>query len=92
MVLFLLIVTGKFAAYFILLNLTSIISSACDSPSESDEESRLLSGLSESWGPLISSGSDFVFLDVHVCPIILLTLSLVLNDLHMCLSEWTELL
>ena len=38
MVLFSLIVTGKFAAYFMLLNLTSIISSACCSHSESDEE------------------------------------------------------
>ena len=36
--LFLLIVTGKFAAYFMLLNLTSIISSAHDSHSEYDEE------------------------------------------------------
>ena len=47
MVLFLFIVTGKFASYFILLNLTSIILSALDSHSESHEESRLLSGLSE---------------------------------------------
>ena len=70
-VLFLLIVTRKFVAYFMLLNLTSIISSVHDS--QSDEESRLLSGLSESWGSLISSGSDLVFLYVHVCPVILLT-------------------
>ena len=48
MALFLLIVTGQFAAYFMLLNLTSIVSSACDSHSESDEESKLISGLSES--------------------------------------------
>ena len=47
MMFFLLIVTGKFAAYFILLSLTSVIKSACISHSESDEESRLLSGLSE---------------------------------------------
>ena len=73
MVLSLLIVTGKFQAYFALLNLTSIISSAHDSHSESDEESRLLSGLSESWGFLISAGSDFVVLDACVCPNILLT-------------------
>ena len=44
-VLLLLIVTGKFAAYFILLNLTSMIPLACASQSESDEESVLLSGL-----------------------------------------------
>ena len=87
MVLFLLIVTGKFTAYFILLNLTSIIASAHDSHSESDEESRLLSGLLEAWEYLTSSCSAFVFLDVHVCPIILLTWSLVLCDLHLCLSE-----
>ena len=73
MVLLLLIVTGKFAAYFILVNLTSIISSAYDSHSEADEESRLLSGLSKSWGSLISSGSVFVVSDAHVWPIILLT-------------------
>ena len=66
MVLMLLIVTGKFAAYFILLNLTSIISSADDSHTESDEESSLLSRLSESRGSLISSGSGLVFLDAHV--------------------------
>ena len=70
MMLFLLIVTGKFAAYFILLILTSIISSACNSHSESDGESGLLSGLLESLGTLISSGSDFVFLDAHVSSII----------------------
>ena len=40
MALFLLIAGGKFAAYFILLNLTSIILSAYDSHSESDKESR----------------------------------------------------
>ena len=66
MVLLLLIVTGKFAVFFILLYLTSIISSAHDSHSESDEESRLLSGLLESCGPLMSSGSDFVVWDACV--------------------------
>ena len=44
-VLFSLIVTGKFVAYFRLLNLTSIISSVHDSHSESDKQSGLLSGL-----------------------------------------------
>ena len=63
MVLLLLIVTGKFAAYFILLNLTSIISSVHNSHSESDEESRLLSELLESWWLLKSSGFDLVVLD-----------------------------
>ena len=48
MVLFLLIVTGKFAEYFVLLNLTSIISSSYDSHSESEEEFSMLSGLSVS--------------------------------------------
>ena len=49
MVLFLLVVTGKFVIHFILLNLTSIILFACDSHSKSKEESRILSELSESW-------------------------------------------
>ena len=44
-VMFLLMVTGKFMAYFILLSVTSIISSVHDSHSESDEESKFLSGL-----------------------------------------------
>ena len=73
MVSFSLIVTGKFTAFVMLLNLTSMILSAHDSHSETDKESKLLSGLSESWGSLISSGSDFVFLDAHVSPIISLT-------------------
>ena len=47
MVLLLLIVTGKFAVCFILPHLTSMILSAHYNHSESDEESRLLSGLSE---------------------------------------------
>ena len=67
--LFLLMVTGKFVAYFMLLNLTSTISSVCNSHSESDEESKLLSGVSELWGSLESSGSDFAFLDVCACPV-----------------------
>ena len=86
-VLFLFIVTGKFVEYFMLLNLASVTSSVHDSHSESDEELRLLSGLSESWGSLISLGSDFVFLDVHVYSIITITWSCILCDLHMCLSE-----
>ena len=63
MVLMWLIAIGKFAAYFILLNLTSIILSAHDSLSKSEEESMLLSGLLESCGSL-SSGSDLVVLGV----------------------------
>ena len=39
--LFLLIVMGKFMAYFMLLNLTLIILSVHDSHPESDEESRI---------------------------------------------------
>ena len=66
MVLLLLTVTQKFAAYFIFLNLTSIILLAHASHFESDEESRLLSGLSESRGSLMSLGSDFVFLEACV--------------------------
>ena len=85
-VLFLLIVTGKFAAYFMLLNLTSITSSVHDSHSKSDEEVKVLSGLLESWGSLVSLGFDFLLLDVHVCPAILLTWSLGLCVLHVCLS------
>ena len=63
MVLLLLSVTGKFAAYFKLLRLTSIISLAYDSHSESEEESMLLTRLSESCGSL-SSGSGLVVLGV----------------------------
>ena len=65
MVLLSLIVTGKFVAHFILLNLTSIISSAHNSHSGSEEESMLLSGLWESCGYL-SSGSDLLVLGAHV--------------------------
>ena len=86
-VLFLLMVTGEFMVYFMLLNMTLIISSVCDSHSESDEDSKLLLGLSESWGSLVSSGFDFVLLDVHVFPVIVLTWSLGLHVLHVCLSE-----
>ena len=87
------IVRGKFMANIMLLKLTSVIlSSVHDSHSESNEESKLLSGLPKSWGSLISSGSDFVFLDICVCPVMLLTWSLVLCVLHVCLSEWSELL
>ena len=57
-VLFLLIVTGKLTAYFVLLNLTSIILFSLDSHSESEEESSMLSELSESWCSLLISGSD----------------------------------
>ena len=63
MALLLLTVTGKFAAYFILLNLTSIILPAHDSHSVSDEKSRLPSGLFVSWGSLLFSGSDFFWID-----------------------------
>ena len=66
MVLLLVIVTGKFAAYFILHNFISIILSVHDSHLASDEESRLLSRLSESWGSLMSPGSNFVVLDACV--------------------------
>ena len=50
-VLFLLMVTGKFVAYLMLLSVTSIISLVCDSHSESDEESKLPLGMLESGGP-----------------------------------------
>ena len=66
MVLFLLIVAGKFVAYFVLLNLTSIILSAYDSHSESEEVLSILSELYESWSSLIFLGSDGVLLDVHI--------------------------
>ena len=86
-VLFIFIATGKSVAYFMLLNLISIISSVCDSLSEFNEESRLLSGLLESLGSLISFKFQFCVLDVHACPIISLTWWLVLCELHVCLSE-----
>ena len=72
MVLLLLIVMGKFAAYFILLNLTSMISSGHDSHYESEEESMFLSSLSESCGSL-SLGSVLVVLGVYVWQIISFT-------------------
>ena len=43
----LLIVTGKFVAYFILLSLTLIILFSFDNLSESEKESSMLSQLSE---------------------------------------------
>ena len=65
-VLLLLIVTGKFVAYFVLLNLTSVIWFSHDSHSKSEEELSMLSELSESWCSLLFSGSGGVLLDVHV--------------------------
>ena len=66
MVSFLLIVTGKIVAYSVLLNLTSTISLAHDSHSESEEELRILSELSESQSSLLFLASDGVLLDVCV--------------------------
>ena len=85
-VLFLLIVTGKCVAYFVLHNLTSIILPSHDSHSESEEEWSMLSGLSESQCSLLLLGSDVVLLDVHVELITSLISSLLLLDLHLCLS------
>ena len=65
MALLLLVITGKFAAYFILLNLTSIISSVHDSQSELEEDLMLLSSLLELCGS-ISSGFELVVLGVNV--------------------------
>ena len=53
----LLIVTRKFAAYFVLLNLTLIISYSFDSHSDSEEKSSMLSELSESQCSSLISGS-----------------------------------
>ena len=55
-VLVLSIVTGKFVAYFVLLNLTLIISFSFDIHSKSKEELRMLSELSESWCSLLVFG------------------------------------
>ena len=85
-VFFLIIVTGKCVAYFMLLNLTLIISLVYGSHYE---ELILLSGLSEPWVSLVSSGSDCVFLDVHVCPVISLTWLLVLWWLA-CVFVWVK--
>ena len=52
-VLMLLIVTGKFAVYFVLFNFSSIISLSFDSHSQSKEESSMLSELSVLWCPLL---------------------------------------
>ena len=68
-VLLLLIVTGKLVAYFLLLNLTSIISFSHDSHSESEEELSMLSELSETQCALLFSGSNGVLLGVCVCGI-----------------------
>ena len=78
MVLFLLIITGKFATYFVLLNLTSIILSVHDSHSESKEESSMLSEQSESWCSLLFLGSDGELLGVCVELITSLTSALLL--------------
>ena len=86
-VLLLLIVTGKFAAYFMLVNLTSIILFSLDSHSESEEELSMLSELSESRCSLLISGSESVVLYVCVELVISLTLSLLLCGLCLCLSE-----
>ena len=80
-VLLLFIVTGTFVAYFVLLNLTSIILFSCNSHSDSQEELSMLSELSESWCSLLFLASEGVFLDVCVELIISLTLSLLL---HLC--------
>ena len=56
MVLFLLILTGKVTAYFILLDFTAKILYVYDSHSESKDESRILSELSESQCSLPSLG------------------------------------
>ena len=85
-VLLLLTVTGKFAAYFVLLNLTSIISFSFDRHSKSKEELTMLLELSESWCSLLLSGSERVLLDVCVEFVISLSLSLLLHGLFLCLS------
>ena len=86
-VLLFLIVTGKVATYFLLLNLTSILFSLY-SDSKPKEELSMLSDLSESQCSLLFSGSERVFLDVYVELVILSTLSLLLYGLFLCLSEW----
>ena len=74
-------------AYFVLLNLTSIILSALHSQSESEEEWSVLSELSESWHSLLFLCSNGVLLDVHVCLTTSLTLYCLLQDLPLCLSQ-----
>ena len=59
-------VTGQFAAYLILLMVTSVPLPVHDSYSESDEESKLLLGLSELWWSFLSAVSDFVLLRIQV--------------------------
>ena len=83
--------TRKFVAYFILVMVTLIISSVHDSHSESDEESKLLLGLSESWWSSVSSVSDFVPLSIWVWPATLLTWSCFVV-LWTCLSKICKLL
>ena len=78
MVLFLLIVTGKFVTYFVLLNLTSITSSSCDSHSISEEELSMPSELSYSWCSLLFLGSDGALLGVQAELITSLTSSFLL--------------
>ena len=53
-------VTGKYAAYFMSLMVTSIASSVCDSNSDSDEVLKILLGLLELWWSIVFSVSDFL--------------------------------
>ena len=87
-VLLLLTVTGKFAAYFVLLNFSSIIPFSCVSHSESEEELSILSEVSEAWCSLLISSSEWGLLDVCVELVISLTSLLLLCGLCLCLSEW----
>ena len=67
--------TEKFAAYFMLLMVTSISLSVFDSHSKSDEEPKLLLGLSKPWWSIVSSISDFVPLSIQVWPVFFSLLS-----------------
>ena len=83
----LLTLTGKLAAYLLLLSLTSIISCTRDSHLESEAESLVLSELSISVLSGVSSILVGVCLGVQVSEVISFTLSLLQWGLCLHLSE-----
>ena len=79
--------TRGFAAYFVLLNLTSIILFSFDRHSQSEEKLNMLSELSKLWCSLLISDPERVLSDVCVECVISLSLLLLLHALVLCLLE-----
>ena len=87
----LLTLTGKLAAYLLLLSLTSIISRSLDSYSESEAESKLISELSTSVSHIVLSLSVGIIWRLLVSEVISLTLSFWWCVLCLCLLVWSML-